>query len=412
MSRERVFVAVWLSFALAAAPGALGSVWATARLAPLIDPVSLAEWALLAVLLTVFGSLSQLGMKPGYMQAVADRGELQRFGALRAGVALQAMTGLAAGSVLAGILFAAHSSGYWQSIAVLPWLPVHCAIANVAMMFHTDLRILGQARVVAILSGLNLPLFILILEALIRLGMDPLAAFWATGCGTGLAFIAVLARRSGVLDRGDFDRDFLRRAIKMGLAVMFGLLAKYAADLVVSSSFRWAVDAQSAGLYGFAVRTGEPLIALFIGAFQMAWGANVYGWIGAARDGRLVAKFSRRSWWLLPIGFPLGLVVAYVVRALTDSPPNSVELLPFVLLVLSRSLAFGLASSMGFGQTMERDYRRGMRILLFECLASVALVPGAAQFVGTGAAITIAAILPWVSVALLRAHSARVLLKH
>jgi len=408
---DRKFLASWASFALAAVPGALGSVYATARLAPSLTSLALAEWALLGVLMTVFGSISQLGMKPGYMQAVTDLGPTHRFGALRAGVVLQAVTGTLAGSTLAVALVVAHRFGYWQSVALLPWLPLQCALGNVAMMFHTDLRILGQARVVAMLSVMSLPLTVACLEIALRLGMDPLAASIATGCLASAFFIAVLAWRSGILRQRGFDRVFLNRAVNMGLAVMAGLLAKYVADLAVSSTFRWGVDAEAAGLYGFAVRTGEPLMALFIGAFQMAWGAHVYGWIAAASDGRIVADYSRRSWWLLPIGLPLGLLIAIVIRALTESPPELLGLLPFVLMILSRTLAFGLASSMGFGQTIERNYQRGMRILLLECATSATLVPGAAALGGAMAAVTIAAILPWISVFLLRRHSRRVLLK-
>lgn len=396
---------------MAAVPGALGSVWATARLAPALGSVALAEWALLGVLMTVFGSISQLGMKPGYMQAVTDLGAAHRFGALRAGIVLQATTGTLAGLILAFALFVAHRYGHWQSVELLPWLPLQCALGNVAMMFHTDLRILGQARIVATLSVVMLPLTIACLELVLRLGMDPLAASSATGCFASALFVAVLAWRSGIFWEAGFDRAFLSRAVNMGLAVMAGLLAKYVADLSVSATFRWAVDSHAAGLYGFAVRTGEPLMALFIGAFQMAWGAHVYGWIAAATDGRVVADYSRRSWWLLPIGFPLGLLIAVVVRALTASPPELLDLLPFVLMILSRTLAFGLASSMGFGQTIERDYRRGMHILLLECGTSATLVPGAAMLGGAMTAVVIAAILPWISVALLRRHSQRVLLK-
>lgn len=410
-SEDRNFLASWLNFALAAVPSALGSVWATARLAPQLSSVELAEWALLGVLLTVFGSMSQLGMKPGYMQAVSDRGASHRYGALRAGVVLQAITGSIAGGALSLLLFVAHRHGLWQAVEVLPWLPVSCALGNVAMMFHTDLRILGQARVVATLSVVTLPLFMASLEVMLRIGMHPLAASWATGCVTTATFIAILAWRSGVLLESGFDHEFLRRAVNMGLAVMAGLLAKYAADLAVSSTFRWAVDARTAGLYGFAMRAGEPLMALFIGAFQMAWGAHVYGWINAASNGAIVASYSRRSWWLVPAGVSLGLLVAFVVQSMTHDAPESAALWPFVLLVLSRTLAFGLASSMGFGQTIERDYRRGMRILLLECMASLTTVPAAAMFVDTWLALVIAAILPWVSVAMLRAHSVRVLLK-
>lgn len=405
---ERRFVATWGSFALAAVPGALGSVWATARLAPLLPPVELAEWALLGVLLTVFGSISQLGLKPGYMQTVSDLGAAHRFGALRAGAVLLAATGLMSGSLLALVLYGFHWQGHWAAVSVLAWLPLHCVIGNVAMMFHTDLRILGQARVLAILSIVTLPLFVFVLELLLRIDMDPLAAYWATGCLTSAVFVGVLVVRSEVLHHAGFDRAFLQRAVRMGVAVMGGLLAKYAADLSVSSTFRWALDPVDAGLYGFAVRSAEPLMSLFVGAFQMAWGAHVYDWIKTSADGKVVAAKSRRSWWLVTIGVPLGVAVAYGVRAMTASAPDAWLLLPFVLMIVSRTLAFGLASSMGFGQTIERDYGRGLRILLAECVMSVALVPLAAVAYGADLAIAIAAVIPWISVWRLRRHSLRV----
>jgi hypothetical protein len=77
-------------------------------------------------------------------------------------------------------------------------------------------------------------------------------------------------------------------------------------------------------------------------------------------------------------------------------------------MIVSRTLAFGLASSMGFGQTIERDYGRGLRILLAECVMSVALVPLAAVAYGADLAIAIAAVIPWISVWRLRRHSLRV----
>lgn len=68
------FLGTWRAFMVAAVPAMLGSVWATGRLGASMSPIDLAEWALLIALLTVVGSISQFGIKPGYMQEVSDRG--------------------------------------------------------------------------------------------------------------------------------------------------------------------------------------------------------------------------------------------------------------------------------------------------------------------------------------------------
>lgn len=78
------FLGTWRAFAVAALPSMLGSVWATGRLGASMSSIDLAEWALLVALLTVVGSISQFGIKPGYMQEVSDRGGEHRYGALRA----------------------------------------------------------------------------------------------------------------------------------------------------------------------------------------------------------------------------------------------------------------------------------------------------------------------------------------
>lgn len=103
--RTREFLITWQTFAVAAIPGMAGSVWATLRLTPIMEGVDLAEWVLLASLLTVVLSISQFGIKPGYMQEVADRGKEARYAALRVSLLLMGTTGFLAGSAVAITLF-------------------------------------------------------------------------------------------------------------------------------------------------------------------------------------------------------------------------------------------------------------------------------------------------------------------
>ena len=399
------FLGTWRAFAVAAVPSMLGSVWATGRLGASMSPIDLAEWALLVALLTVVGSISQFGIKPGYMQEVSDRGGEHRHAALRAALLTVGTSGVAAGAIVAGLLYVLSTYGHWHNVAVLPWLPLYGLLANLGMMFHTDLRILGGARVLAMIAIVTFPLFVALLEFMLWLGSDPLAAFFATQCAVSLLVAALLAARSGVLRAKGFDGRFLRRALVMGLPVMGGLLAKYVADFAVSATFRWGVDKVSAGGYGLAVRVTEPLMMLYIGSFQMAWGAHVYGWIKESPSGSLVAQHSARSWWLAGVGVPLGISVAWIIIAVTDAASDSSVAWWFVAMMISRTLAFGMASTMGFGQTLQRNYRTGMRYALIEMLLSVALLPITAVSLGAETAAAVAAVIPWLTVWRLRAMS-------
>jgi hypothetical protein len=193
----------------------------------------------------------------------------------------------------------------------------------------------------------------------------------------------------------------------MGLPVMGGLLSRYVADLSVSATFRWGVDDASAGAFGLAVRVTEPLMALYIGSFQMAWGAHIYGWIRESPDGALARRHSSHSWWLAALGVPLGVAIALLVFAFAQQgATNQLDWL-FAAMMISRVLAFGMASTMGFGQTLRRNYTVGMRLAAQEMLLSLALLPVLALTAGAVAALTAAAVLPWITVARLRASSAR-----
>lgn len=406
---DRDFRASWLAFAVAALPGVAGSAWATLRLAPALEAVDLVEWVLLGTILTVLGSLSQLGLKPGYMQEVTDRGEAARHPALRAAALALAATGALAGLIAAAGLALLAEFGLWRNVEVLWWLPLGSLLGNLAMIFHTDLRILGQPRLIAVLSIIGLPVLILTLEAGLRLGLAPLAALWAATCLVTLIFVVVLAYRSGVFTHRDIDRQFLTRAVTMGVPVMGGLLAKYVADLAVAATFRWWADEEVAKLYGLAMRAIEPFFALVIGAFQMAWGAHVYGWLREAGDGSKAAERARQATNLGVWGLPLGLATGVAMLLLAGEGGEIGHALPFLMMALSRALAFGMASPMGFGQTMRRDYRQGMRITVLEMLLTVSALPFFAATLGSFAALGAAALLPWLSVALLHRYSRSVL---
>lgn len=405
---ESSFAGSWSLFALAALPGSLLAGWALIRLSASLAPIDYAEWAFLTVATTVIGSISQLGLKPGYMQYVTDHGKDARTPGLRAAMLLVSTTGAGAGLFLAFAFGWAAMMGGWQNTGVLFWLIPLLSIGNITMMLHTDLRILGRSSVIALLSLLQVPVFIGVLELCLVLTEQPLTALYATNTLVGFLFALAIAFYGGVFRATSLDRAFIKWAVALGLPAMGALLSKYSADLTVSASFRWIASEQDAGLYGLALKLTEPLMGLYIASFQMAWGAFVYGWIKRDPSGMLVAKRAAQSWWYAAGALPVGLAIAVIVWQQTTVPYSVWQVAPFFLMSISRAATFGISSPMGFGQTLQRNYRAGLKIHAIELGATLALLPAMIYLLGVPWALAAAAIIPWITVFLLRRYSEQI----
>jgi O-antigen/teichoic acid export membrane protein len=405
---ESSFAGTWGLFALAAIPSAFSAGWALVRLSSHLSAVDYAEWAVLTVATTVLGSISQLGLKPGYMQYVTDHGKAARYPGLRAAIALLSATGLLAACSLIALLYTASGLGNWKNTSVLPWIIPAMTISNAVMMLHTDLRILGKSSVIAFLAFIQVPIFVMTLEILISKVQDPLTVIYVTQAVVSLIFGVAIALYGNIFRKFSMDLTFLKWAIGLGLPAMAALLAKYFSDFVIAGSFRWLAPPDEAGLFGLATKLTEPLMALYIGSFQMAWGTFVYGWIKSDPSATQTAKSAERAWLYAAGALPIGLFLAALVLhfSATELPPSGVFV--FLLMCISRAAAFGISSPMGFGQTILRDYRIGQRIHLAELVITVALVPSSLVFLGWEMALIFSATIPWLSVYLLRSYSNKV----
>lgn len=402
---ESRFTGSWSLFALAALPTSFLAGWALARLSPSLTPIDYAEWAFLTLATTVVGSMSQLGLKPGYMQYVIDHGPEARLAGLRAAVGLVALAGAIAGLALAFIFLLAAHFGQWFNTGPLLWLIPTVLVGNITVMLHTDLRILGRSSVIALLSLLKVPAFIGLLELALWITDGPLTALYATNAIIGLLFAVAIASYGGVFKTLSIDRKFLKWAVMLGLPAMGALLSKYSADLAVSASFRWLTPPHEAGLYGLALKLTEPLMGLYIASFQMAWGAFVYGWIKSDPTGVLVSQKANQSWWYALGALPAGLGVAAIIWQQTTTSYLPWEVALFFLMCLSRAAAFGISSPMGYGQTIRRNYQKGLKIHFLELILTLISLPLTLYAVGVYWGLLLGATIPWITVFLLRHDS-------
>tara|TARA_E500000178_G_scaffold251982_1_gene248581 strand:- start:224 stop:475 length:252 start_codon:yes stop_codon:yes gene_type:complete len=81
-------------------------------------------------------------------------------------------------------------------------------------------------------------------------------------------------------------------------------------------------------------------------------------------------------------------------------------------MLISRIISFGISSSMGFGQTIQRSYKQGLKINVDELILTLILVPVSAVYFGVSTAIVLCGVLPWVSVFRIRNYSKKILLKN
>ena len=100
MTERKAFLETWKFFAIAALPGFLSNFWVIFRSPGFLNAEDFIEWAVLTSSIVLLCCLSQLGIKPGYMQEVTDKGVNNRYSAFTSSVCLLSVTGLLAGICL------------------------------------------------------------------------------------------------------------------------------------------------------------------------------------------------------------------------------------------------------------------------------------------------------------------------
>ena len=201
---------------------------------------------------------------------------------------------------------------------------------------------------------------------------------------------------------------FLKKALNLGKNVVGSLLSRYLNDFLLVGTFRWILNESEGGHFGIAVRLIEPFMALYIGAFQMAWGSQIYNWIKISKNAFAAKYMSNHSWLIVILGLPVSFSLAILIVFYAFPTLKIFDVLPFFLMLLSRAFAFGLSSSMGYGQTIVRSYAYGFRLNIIELLLTILLVPLSAYFLGAQICALIATGLPWITVYYLRKNSLRV----
>ena len=86
-----------------------------------------------------------------------------------------------------------------------------------------------------------------------------------------------------------------------------------------------------------------------------------------------------------------------------------IYLLPFVVMTLSRVIAFGVLTTVGYGQTIQRSYVNGFKVNFTELVITIILVPLSLSYIHWSVCLLICGVLPWTSVLRVYLHSKSVL---
>ena len=151
------------------------------------------------------------------------------------------------------------------------------------------------------------------------------------------------------------------------------------------------------------MRLCEPISILYVSAIQMAWGSHVYGWIKNS-----IQELPNLSIWIsriLLFGFLIGNAVVILMWFFLFRDLSFVHLLPFVVMILSRVIAFGVLTTVGYGQTIKRSYIDGFKVNFTELVISIVLVPFSLAYIHWSVCLLICGILPWTSVLRVYLHS-------
>ena len=403
MTERKAFLNTWKFFAIAALPGFLSNFWVILRSPSFLNTQDFIEWAVLSSSAVLLCCLSQLGIKPGYMQEVTDKGVANRYSALTSSVCVLSVTGLLAGLSLACLFKSLNYFQLWINTNVLFSLPIFCLTTNLYVIFQTDMRIRQKAQELAKLSIIQTMLSLIIFEAMLAIGFDfLLSVFLSSGISNGLICVLLsLSIRMPI--KWDTDSIFLKKALKLGSFFLFSLLCRYASDSIVFSSFKWIPSETIGGYLGVSMKLCEPISILYVSAIQMAWGSHVYGWIKNS-----IHDLPNLSIWIsriLLFGFLLGNAVAILMWFFLFRDLSFIHLLPFVVMTLSRIIAFGVLTTVGYGQTIKRSYINGFKVNFTELVITILLVPLSLAYIHWSVCLLICGVLPWTSVLRVYLHS-------
>ena len=403
MTERKAFLNTWKFFAIAALPGFLSNFWVILRSPSFLNTQDFIEWAVLSSSAVLLCCLSQLGIKPGYMQEVTDKGVANRYSALTSSVCVLSVTGLLAGLSLACLFKSLNYFQLWINTNVLFSLPMFCLTTNLYVIFQTDMRIRQKAQELAKLSIIQTMLSLIIFEAMLAIGFDfLLSVFLSSGISNGIICVLLsLSIRMPI--KWDTDSIFLKKALKLGSFFLFSLLCRYASDSIVFSSFKWIPSETIGGYLGVSMKLCEPISILYVSAIQMAWGSHVYGWIKNS-----IHDLPNLSIWIsriLLFGFLLGNAVAILMWFFLFRDLSFIHLLPFVVMTLSRIIAFGVLTTVGYGQTIKRSYINGFKVNFTELVITILLVPLSLAYIHWSVCLLICGVLPWTSVLRVYLHS-------
>ena len=403
MTERKAFLNTWKFFAIAALPGFLSNFWVILRSPSFLNTQDFIEWAVLSSSAVLLCCLSQLGIKPGYMQEVTDKGVANRYSALTSSVCVLSVTGLLAGLSLACLFKSLNYFQLWINTNVLFSLPIFCLTTNLYVIFQTDMRIRQKAQELAKLSIIQTMLSLIIFEAMLAIGFDfLLSVFLSSGISNGLICVLLsLSIRMPI--KWDTDSIFLKKALKLGSFFLFSLLCRYASDSIVFSSFKWIPSETIGGYLGVSMKLCEPISILYVSAIQMAWGSHVYGWIKNS-----IHDLPNLSIWISRIllsGFLIGNAVAILMWFFLFRDLSFIHLLPFVVMTLSRIIAFGVLTTVGYGQTIKRSYINGFKVNFTELVITILLVPLSLAYIHWSVCLLICGVLPWTSVLRVYLHS-------
>ena len=233
-----------------------------------------------------------------------------------------------------------------------------------------------------------------------------LSVFLSSGISNGV-ICSLLFLSIKIPIKWNTDSIFLKKALKIGSFFLFSLVCRYASDSIVFSSFKWIASETIGGYLGVSIKLCEPISILYVSAIQMAWGSHVYGWIKHS-----IHDLPNLSTWvsrILICGFLLGIIVAILMWFFLFRDLSFIYLLPFVVMTLSRVIAFGFLTTIGYGQTIQRSYVNGFKVNFMELIITIVLVPFSLAYIHWSVCLLICGLLPWTSVLRVYLHSRSIL---
>lgn len=333
-------------------------------LSPQLSSSDFSEWAILEAVLVIVVSWAQLGTKFGYMQHVANLGNLDRRPSLRYVLNVNILAGLIFGLVCLLIMHSLLRESTWKNQDVLWLIPGYVVALNLLTVAQTDERITHKPRRFFQWIAIKSIVYLISIFLLLRIINNALLVhYFSIVIGFLMSFL--LWKLSTPLPKIDIPKQYKKDIFSALGGALLGP-AKYFADFMIPFGFAYFWGNEWSSEVGKSIRVLNSFEGIYSSAFLLTWGSYVYFWNREAPEGERANQEFKKIYLYLIMGFLMATLMGGSVWMWIGLEFNYEKSAAVLLMIVVRKVFFFAYFPASYGVVLTGKFFLGSLIGLLE----------------------------------------------